>query len=164
MSPARDSADLVLGEDWSGGIDTARWKHFGSPPATVVSTSSGHAMRNNGDSWFPSGLVTHHRFAMDPGLGIEWIQSAPLTGNLWQEIWVHALTLGLDDFLTWDGEPYPTDPAVITAQTPIIVGQPGPPYLNVTCRDDYVTDPFLEVFDISAPRHVLLQAYPFGRL
>ena len=35
---ARDSARPVFAEDWASGIDTARWKPYGSPPATVVAT------------------------------------------------------------------------------------------------------------------------------
>ena len=99
---------------------------------------------------------------MDGGLAMEWTQSTPLTGDLWQEIWLQVLPVSLDTFRAWEGEPYPTEPAVITVQTPIIDGQPGTALLNVTCGEEGVTTPFLQVFDIVGARRVLLQAYPSG--
>ena len=75
-----DPPQLVFDEDWSAGIDTTRWKHFGSPAATILDTPHGPAMRSNGDAAFVSGVVTTHRFSLTGGLAIEWTQSTPLNG------------------------------------------------------------------------------------
>ena len=83
---ARTSAPLLLTEDWSRGIDTARWVAFGDPDPTVVSGSgpSGHAFLNDGDANYDSGVLTRRALSLSRGLTLEWWASLPMTGHLYQ--------------------------------------------------------------------------------
>jgi hypothetical protein len=154
---------LVFHEDWSRGIDTLRWKHFGRPRATAVDFGSGRAMRNNGDGSFPSGVVTRQSFSMNEGLAIEWTQSTPLTGGVWEEVWIAALSARLEEFHERQGDPFPLNRAGLTAQTPIML--PTTPHANIGCTSgDAVTwtEPFDGVLSRTSPDHLRLQAYPTG--
>jgi len=155
---------LVFHEDWSRGIDTVRWKHYGRPRATVVDIASSRAMRNNGDASFPSGVVTRQNFSMNGGLALEWTQSTPLTGGVWEEVWIAAMPARPEEFHERPGDPFPLNRASLSAQTPIML--PTAPFANIGCTSSGYsitwTEPFDGVLSRTSPDHLRLQAYPSG--
>ena len=156
---------IVLDEDWSRGIDPAQWTPFGEPAAGIVRVDEGtSAMRNNGDSFHPSGLVTTQAYETLHGLAIEWWQSSPLTGDFWQEIWTDLTDAPLDAFHAGPGVAWYSTIAVASARTPLLERQPPSPIVGLRCAG--LGDPQLPFGDVFQPgaqwQHVILQLYPSG--
>jgi DNA-binding SARP family transcriptional activator len=80
--------DTLLTEEWSTGIDTARWRTLGFPrPATVphAGPTGGPAFLSNGDYNWPSGVVSIQEFDLHDGLTVEVDGRFTMTGAHWQE-------------------------------------------------------------------------------
>jgi len=89
---AETSAPLALSEDWTTGLDTARWTPFGDPAPEVVAGTgpSGHAFLNDGDANYDSGVLSRRAVPLSRGVTVEWWASLPMTGQHYQ-----ALVVGL---------------------------------------------------------------------
>ncbi|MFQ5890228.1 MAG: hypothetical protein ACE5JR_09260 [Gemmatimonadota bacterium] len=87
-------ADTLFYEDWSGGIDTARWAYFGHPRSLVVAEATPErrpVFLNNGDYNHGSGVVSRREFEPWPdGLTLEAEAWFHFRGQHWQ-IWSLAL-------------------------------------------------------------------------
>jgi DNA-binding SARP family transcriptional activator len=156
---------LLFEETWDTGIDTTRWKPYGDPSAAVLDAPGrGPAMINNGDSLYPSGVVTRRTFSPASGLALEWSQQAPLTGDQWQEVWVDLLDLSLDQFRAGSGEPYVgARSAGLGIRSPILNYQPPYPALSLNCRGPETRPvPFASAFPGSGWHDVAVQIYPTG--
>ena len=123
----------ALEEDWEDGIDTTTWKAFGVPLPEVVAGRGGRSFRSNGDSLYPSGVVTRVPWNLSRGFTVEWRQSTPLTGELWQEVWLEFSLGPLDAFVEQPGEPYPVRATRIQVAAPILHFQPPVPKLTLMC-------------------------------
>lgn len=132
VAPAPE-ASLLMSETWANGLDTTTWRPFGVPLPSVVPVAGGWAFRNNGDSLYPSGVVSRTAFEPSQGLTIEWRQSTPLTGDLWQEVWIHLSTGPLEEFRVSAGPPYPEKNSPIHINSPILVSTPPIAMLSVQC-------------------------------
>ncbi len=126
---------LLMSEDWERGLDTTRWKLYGHPLPEVVGKANDRAFRNNGDSKYPSGVVTRSVHDLSQGITLEWRQSTPLTGTFWQEIWVDLVNAPIDSFSTGRGEPYRSRGDDIAIRTPQQFYQPPVSKLWVVCGD-----------------------------
>jgi hypothetical protein len=77
------NAEMIIEEDWTGGIGPA-WVPFGEPRPAVVREAGASALWNHGDSSFESGVYSRRAMTLGRGLGIEARVSAPLTAFQWQ--------------------------------------------------------------------------------
>jgi len=86
----------LFAEDWSRGIGPL-WRAFGEPLPVIDTLSGGlHALRNNGDGSFTSGVYTVNRFPTRDGLALDAWVSVAVTMAQWQIVNL-ALEDGLDD-------------------------------------------------------------------
>jgi hypothetical protein len=81
-------ADILLDEDWTGGLDQTRWTVFGDPLPTVEGEGGpegrGGVFYNNGDAHFASGVVSKDTFSVKSGFGVEVYGRMPFTRRLFQ--------------------------------------------------------------------------------
>lgn len=124
---------LLLEETWDGGIDPERWKPFGMPLPEVVRQAGEGRLRSNGDSLFPSGLVSRRPIDLSDGITLEWTQSTPLTGEFWQEVWLEFSLGPLEAFRAEPGVPYPETSMRLQVAAPILYYQPPVPKLTLLC-------------------------------
>jgi hypothetical protein len=78
---------LLLYEDWSRGIRRERWIRYGDPLPYSRSTGGPEGAGifvSNGDTSFPSGVVSRQSFAPTNGLTIECWARLPFTRKLYQ--------------------------------------------------------------------------------
>ncbi|MEA3246976.1 MAG: AAA family ATPase [Gemmatimonadota bacterium] len=79
---------IVLQETWND--PETRWIFYGEPRATVVTTSEGRAMWNNGDGRYTSGVVLRQQLSGTTGVGLRAWTQLRLTQLQWQVV---AITL-----------------------------------------------------------------------
>ncbi|MGQ0812951.1 MAG: hypothetical protein ACT4O1_00605 [Gemmatimonadota bacterium] len=158
---------LLFEETWETGLDTVRWKLYGSPLPTVVSRQANNVFRNNGDDHYPSGAVTNSRFNLAGGITFEWRQKTPITGLYWQEIWIDFTEAAAESFVTGEGDPFPGTPARITIRAPIPVYHPTNPKLQASCETDFRTWNEMENYPVrlqdSTWHDFAFQLHPDGR-
>jgi DNA-binding SARP family transcriptional activator len=84
----RRETGVLLDEDWSAGIRPT-WRPFGYPKPRVDRAPDGsHALLNNGDGSFVSGVYSSGRYPTARGLALDaWI-SVHVTANHWQLVWM----------------------------------------------------------------------------
>lgn len=89
-TPEAREAPPALAEDWSGGIDTARWVPVGDPPPAVVRPGGRFpaAFLNRGDENYHSGVVSRRPLRAGRGLTVEFWGRSPLTAPLFQGLMV----------------------------------------------------------------------------
>jgi DNA-binding SARP family transcriptional activator len=119
-----------IDEDWENGLDSARWRMWGQPTPFITSGTS-RALNTNGDDMYPSGVVSTKSFSTANGITLEWRQRTPLTGDLWQEVWIDFSTLPVDSFAITNREPYPVQGFQI--RTPVLMYQPPEAVLVNSC-------------------------------
>ena len=123
-------------ETWEGGLDTVRWKKWGDPAPFVDLHHGNRVFRNNGDDYYPSGVVTRQHISLAGGITLEWRQSTPLTGSYWQEVWIDLKEATPNDFRAGKGDPFPRVPAAVEIRAPIPVYHPRNPKLYAACQTD----------------------------
>ncbi len=78
----------TLSEDWTGGLDTARWVPVGDPPPEVMGPEERFpaAFLNRGDENFHSGAVGRRALRTADGLTLEWWGRAPFSRPRFQAL------------------------------------------------------------------------------
>ena len=79
-------AHLLLNESWKEELG-AHWQPFGAPSPRVVTTDDGvHAMLNNGDGVFQSGVHSLTTYPLQHGLSLDAMISTTITMTRWQVV------------------------------------------------------------------------------
>ncbi len=100
---AAATATSILREDWRGGLEP-QFVPFGEPrPRIVRDPALGHAMFNNGDGSFPSGVYSKTERQAARGMGVDIVVKTPITELQWQVLMVGFFQAGDGSQLTtWD--------------------------------------------------------------
>lgn len=119
------SIRTLLSETWADGI-TAPWVAFGDPRPVVDTLPDGsHALRNNGEGSFWSGVYTSDRYPVRDGLTLETWVSVTVTKDQWQTVQVSLEDqLDDDDLRRWKHR-YGNIPLRRNEGSPCVIGYPG---------------------------------------
>ncbi|MFQ6046730.1 MAG: AAA family ATPase [Gemmatimonadales bacterium] len=157
-------------EGFENGIDATMWRPFGNPAPRVIEREGrrGSAgFHSNGDESHTSGVALRRRLDVSRGITVEYWARVPLSGPLWQEVWVGLYGAPADSFHLRPGNPGPSDARVgLLAILPnldisedglwaTIILRPGVRATGRRLPDD---------FDVRRWHRYKLVVYPFGEV
>jgi DNA-binding SARP family transcriptional activator len=112
---------LLVTEDFEHGLDSTRWRTYGTPPPTLV-TGAGVAgstgFLSRGTYFHSSGIVLRQPLPLDHGLTIEYWAQMPATRPLWQSIKVGLYATPADSFHLGMGSEAAQDAAAVSLEAP----------------------------------------------
>lgn len=84
FTPEPPSGTELLSEDWSTGIDTARWRPFGTPRPVIRRHGAEFTLDPNGDRSYHSGVYSTTGWELGAGLTLDAEFRTPVTANVSQ--------------------------------------------------------------------------------
>lgn len=84
------NGEVLLSENWEGGIDGNKWQAFGSPASTLYTNAAAMgtaSFDNNGDHTYTSGVVSKDTYTLAPNLKVTFYSNMHADGVGTRDPW-----------------------------------------------------------------------------